>query len=67
MRRSNLYVAVVAAEVTFLVWLGWHRGQLLAFAFLALMGAVALLGANYAAASSARMARWMRARGVDED
>src|SRR5205823_995371 len=67
MRRSNLYIAVVAAEMTFLVWLGWHRGQLLAFAFLALMGAVALVGANYAAASSARIARWMRARGADEN
>jgi hypothetical protein len=60
-------MAVVVAEVAFLIWLGWHRGQLLAFGFLALMGAVALLGANYAAASSARMARWMRARGTETD
>jgi hypothetical protein len=65
-RPSNLYVAIVVAEVAFLVWLGWRRSQLVAFGFLALMGALALYGANIAAISSARMARWMRTRGMDD-
>jgi hypothetical protein len=66
-RPSNLYVGVVAVEVAFFVWLGWRRGQLAEFVILGVMGALALYGASYAAASSARMARWMRTRGADTD
>ena len=65
-RPSRLYGAVIAAEIAFLLWLGWHRGQLVQFVFLALMGALALYGASFAAASSARMARWMRTGGMQE-
>ena len=65
-RASGLSAVVVAAEIAFLVWLGVRRGQLVQFLFLALMGALALYGASLAAASSARMARWMRTRGTDE-
>jgi hypothetical protein len=65
-RPSNLYLAVVAVEVAFFLWLGWHRGRLAEFLLFGLIGALALYGAGYAAASSARMARWMRTRGTQE-
>jgi UPF0716 family protein affecting phage T7 exclusion len=66
-RASTAYLALVAAEILFFVWLGWHRGQLAEFTVVALAGALALYGASYAAASSARMAKWMRNRSEGGD